>query len=152
PPCSKTQPAASTPHSPRTRPTRTRTRSPMTRPTDRVAVRVAVTEIKNDEGRVACQLSGLVIEGAPPGTRTPNPRIKSLSLLLSRVHLCRILVSPRQSQGIVAGQPTSDFPMEGVGQPPRRSVPHRHAGSVTFPNIRAVGEQLGSPLSTCGRL
>ena len=49
--------------------------SPMTRPTDRVAVTVAVTEIGYDEGRVASQLSGLIIEGAPPGTRTLNPRI-----------------------------------------------------------------------------
>jgi hypothetical protein len=44
---------------------------------DPVAVSVAVKEIKNDDGRLACELAGLVIAGAPPGTRTPNPRIKS---------------------------------------------------------------------------
>jgi hypothetical protein len=44
---------------------------------DPVAVSVAVKEIKNDGGRLAGELAGLVIVGAPPGTRTPNPRIKS---------------------------------------------------------------------------
>jgi hypothetical protein len=33
--------------------------------------------LRNDTGRTACRLYGLVSTGAPPGTRTPNPRIKS---------------------------------------------------------------------------
>ena len=33
--------------------------------------------LRNDAGRTANRLYGLVITGAPPGTRTPNPRIKS---------------------------------------------------------------------------
>jgi hypothetical protein len=57
----------------RTRPT---ARMRMSR-SDTLAVNVAVKEIKNDNGRLACELAGLVIAGAPPGTRTPNPRIKS---------------------------------------------------------------------------
>ena len=34
----------------------------------------------NDESRLAFRLNGQVRPGAPPGTRTPNPRIKSIGL------------------------------------------------------------------------
>jgi hypothetical protein len=45
--------------------------------TDLVAVSTAVNRPRNDEGRIARWLYGLLTGGAPPGTRTPNPRIKS---------------------------------------------------------------------------
>src|SRR5690242_9240115 len=53
----------------------------------------------NDENRLALRLNGQVRTGAPPGTRTPNPRIKSpllysfflLELLSSNAITCREL-------------------------------------------------------------
>ena len=51
--------------------------------TDPVAVSVAVNELRKREGRIARWLYGLLTGGAPPGTRTPNPRIKSAKQAIS---------------------------------------------------------------------
>jgi hypothetical protein len=45
--------------------------------TDRVAVTVAVNRPGKQTGHPSDWKNAQVITGAPPGTRTPNPRIKS---------------------------------------------------------------------------
>jgi hypothetical protein len=60
--------------------------------------------LRNDTGRTACRLYGLVSTGAPPGTRTPNPRIKSPKwTVMAR--------NPKQDRQNVRPQPAKSGPV-----------------------------------------
>jgi integrase len=78
-PCSRRRPGRSTPRStsPTTRPTPRSWTSWRARMTERVAVSVAVNQPQNSDWAIFTGKNAQVNTGAPPGTRTPNPRIKS---------------------------------------------------------------------------
>ena len=61
------------------------------------------TAPQRDQARIARALYTALSERVRRGTRTPNPRIKILPLLNSRVHLYRVSLSPLECLGVLSG-------------------------------------------------